>query len=323
MAKLRVSEVNKKIVFKLSELIDELPLSHVYNALSHSEMVDLFVYNKLSLMNIESSKLLTFIEDNEIIGFLSITKEAWDSNFFGFEIYNLNDFWYASYSDRLLELMIEEVFKFCVTKNVNSLRAKFNLNDISKIQFFENNGFRTMDVHGTYVFDYKRNSIPEIDYDDIRIRDYIEADLDPLVNLAESSYSLGRYYSDTHLSKKLCDKFHGSWIANSCNGNIADNVIVAEKNGKPIGYTTLKYDKNFDGLCEKKFGRMILSAVDPRARENKVYTKMIHYGLKWLQSEGADYASLGTQINNIPVQKSWASLGFKISKTGIWLYKWF
>ena len=158
-----------------------------------------------------------------------------------------------------------------------------------------------------------------MNYGNINLRSFKESDLDYVLNLARSSYTQDRYHANPDLPNEICDNFHESWIKNSCSGEIADYTVIAELDNIAVGYTTLKYFDNFDDIYTDKIGALMLSAVSPIAREAGIYTKMIHFGTNWLVDRGCRYIHLGTQVYNIPVQKSWTGLGYKIGDINTWL----
>ena len=88
--------------------------------------------------------------------------------------------------------------------------------------------------------------------------------------------------------------------------SFADKVIVSEYNNTVVGFTTGKADNT------QPYGHLVLSAVSDKYRGLGIYTSMIYEGIKWLEKEGFKGLIVGTQINNIAVQKAWIKLGFTV-----------
>ena len=131
-----------------------------------------------------------------------------------------------------------------------------------------------------------------------------------------------RFHSDPHLTAERCDELYAEWIRNSCSGQLADHIVVAELNGRPAAYTTLKLEGNHNGLSNVRTGGLILSATAPWAEGKGLYTSMINGGLKWFDAQGVEVSHLGTQVNNYPVQRAWARLGFRLAKSGPSMHLW-
>ncbi len=170
---------------------------------------------------------------------------------------------------------------------------------------FFRQGFYLTDTLLEYKYTYK-NELPEDFPHKTIIRDYTEKDINELMRISKKSFEYDRFHSDPFLDNNLCDKYYEQWIYNSCHG-FADKVIVSEHEGKAVGFTTGKADHN------QEYGRLVLSAVSDQYRGLGIYTSMIYEGMKWLQKEGFAGLFVGTQINNIAVQKAWIKLGFTVS----------
>lgn len=169
---------------------------------------------------------------------------------------------------------------------------------------FINHGFYLTDTLVEYIFYFDGRKMPEIKHKTI-IRDFKDADINSLSVIAKDSFTYDRYHSDPHLDDSLCDAYYEQWLYNSCYG-FADKVIVSEYNDEVVGFTTGKADHS------QEYGHLVLSAVSDKYRGLGIYTSMIYEGVKWLETEGFKGLIVGTQINNLAVQKAWIKLGFTI-----------
>lgn len=178
---------------------------------------------------------------------------------------------------------------------------------------FLKEGFYLTDTLFEYVYYFDGRKMPEINHKTI-LRDYKESDLEGLMAIAKGSFDFDRYHSDENLDNELCDKYYETWIYNSCHG-FADKIIVSEFNNEVVGFTTGKADHN------EELGHLVLSAVSSKYRGLGIYTSMIYEGVKWLEKEGFKGLVVGTQINNIAVQKAWIKLGFTVLDSEYVLHK--
>ena len=308
----------KKDFEEIAKVISNLPY-HYIRSIPTEELQNLFIRN--CIQEVENNHHFIVIEeDYKVMGFASILKSDWDSKFFNKKIYQVRHLWILNDNEEVFKLLINEIYFCC--KDVDTIQICLTYNTPFLVQLLERERFFTTDVHSTYFIDFAKTSINNMDYGNIILREYKDSDFDFLLEIARTSYDQDRYHSDPYLPNKICDSFYESWIRNSFSGEIADLTVVAELNNLPVGYTTLKNYNNFDNILSSKVGALILSAVSSNVREGGIYTKMIHYGMKWLKEKNCRYAHLGTQVYNIPVQKAWTGLGFKIGIVNTWLNKW-
>jgi RimJ/RimL family protein N-acetyltransferase len=276
-----------------------------------------------SAWNKETVYVLGAMINSSLVGFLHMNKLYWDSDHFGFDIVRLNHILAAPIAENpaeILEALLDAALAECAKNNTTAIHTRIPLDEIRLIQLLERFGFRMMDVQVTYCFDLQKQDI--VDFKDkCVIRGYQNSDKETFVDLARTAYTLDRFHADPHLSKERSDELHAQWIKNSCEGQIADYVVVAEVDGQPVGYTTCVFHGDHGDLLNLRIGGMILSAVAPQARGRGCYTSMINGGLKWFKDK-ADVVYLGTQVNNYPVQQAWAKLGFRLAQASVSLHLW-
>ena len=165
-------------------------------------------------------------------------------------------------------------------------------------------GFYLTDTLIEYVLKYDEKPLPPMKHKMI-LRDFVESDIESLMEIAKGSFTFDRYHSDPFLDNNLCDKYYEQWLYNSCHG-FADKIVVAEYNNEVVGFSTANADHS------QELGHMVLSAVSSKYRGLGTYTSMEYELIKWLKEEGFKGALLGTQINNVAVQKTWIKLGFTV-----------
>ncbi len=175
-------------------------------------------------------------------------------------------------------------------------------------------GFMLMDTLTEYIFVVKRAQLPQIQHK-CRLRNCRNEDLKRLKDIASSSFKRDRFHSDPYLNNELCDLYYKKWIENSYNG-FAEKVIVAEYNGEPVGFTTGKTYLN------EPYGHLVLSAVSEKYRGIGVYTSMIYEGIVWMLTEHPEIEGIvvGTQLDNLAVQKAWIRLGFTVYRSSYVLH---
>jgi RimJ/RimL family protein N-acetyltransferase len=197
---------------------------------------------------------------------------------------------------------------------------------IRSIQACEKAGFQIVDVLTTWAFEHTRRRIPEYGNQHI-IREYQPGDADVLLPLAREVYNRtpDRFHCDPYLPKHLSSDLYAEWFRNSCTGQLADHIVVAEFDGKPAGFITLKIGDDHNLLPNVRTGGIMLIATAPWASGKGICTSMLISSLKWLESQGVEVSHVGTQVNNYYVQRACAGIGFRPVKSGpsmhLWLHK--
>lgn len=223
---------------------------------------------------------------------MEIKRDSFNSEIFK---KNMGNILYESVSKTDMEKTIDfEGFEHLTIKIPSSDKATTN--------YFLQNGFRLSDTLVRYVLDLKDYQPKEF-LDRCNVRKALKSDVNSLAKLAKSSFKIDRFHSDPTLDDEDCDTYYEQWVKNSCQG-FADVVLVAEYQGKPVGFTT--------GKIYPKDAVLVLSAVDTKARGLGIYTTMIKAGIGWALKSKKSTLIVGTQIDNIAVQKAWIKLGFTV-----------
>jgi hypothetical protein len=270
--------------------------------------------------------LLACRSEERLTAFAALRWLDWDTTHFGFSIFRLQEFaaWGGPDRARFGAASLSWAVAEAAEKHgAATVHTWMPMEAMSSIQALEDVGFRTMDIQTTWIFDHTKDPVPGYQ-DRCVVRGYQPGDEAVFVPLAREAYTdtPDRFHSDPHIPRQASDELYAEWIRNSCRGALADHIIVAEVNSQPAGYTTLKLEGDHGGLSNVRTGALVLSAVAPWAEGKGLYTSMINGGLKWLAGQGVEISHLGTQVNNYPVQRAWARLGFKLAKSGPSMHLW-
>ena len=127
----------------------------------------------------------------------------------------------------------------------------------------------------------------------------------------------GHYHADERLDNSKCDEVYVSWAVSSCvSRDFADEVLVAELNGRVVGFATLRINSPDES-------EGVLFCVDSSAQRMGVYRSFMIHGMRWSVSKRMRSMVVSTQLINTPVQKVWTRLGFAIGDSYYTLHKWF
>lgn len=231
---------------------------------------------------------------------------SWDSEFFGFRIARVN-------SQQLTSDLVSEIDAWREAETIDCLYFLADPNDSQTIRLAEDYGYRLVDLRLTF----ERKLIP----DEVRplmdsIRPFVERDLEPLIQIARTSYSDSRFYFDPCFPREKCELFYETWVRNSTNGSgFADMTLVAELNGLTAGFITSK--------CHETIGHIGLVGVAESARGRSLGLALVNNALRWFIEQGMERVQVVTQGRNIAAQRLYQRCGFLTSDLGLWYHKWF
>jgi len=274
----------------------------------------------------EETYLLGCLSDSgDLLGFAHMRRLEWDTNQFGFEIWRLDHLglWDTSPQSAVARDLVQGSLQVLRPQGCQNLQANIPIDNLAAVHALEGCGFRTMEIQAIWIFDLNRTSIPA-KTNPGSIRDSEPADTDALVEVARAAYASipHRFHVDPHLSSRATSELWAEWMRNACSGQLADHIAVAENSGQVIGYSTMRYYGDHDGLCNARIAQLDLGAMSPGFRNRGVITDVVIHHLEWLKYRQADYALVGTQGNNIPPQRVWLKIGFKPVLMRLTLHHW-
>ncbi len=277
-------------------------------------------------LTIEKAYIAGYVSDEgDLLGFVQMRWMEWDTSHFGVEIWRLDHL--GVWSDLGQRRTVAEALARAVVQSVcerggETIQTRVAIDNLPAIHALEGAGFRTVEVLTTWLFDFARSSLPAKRQPEMA-RDFVPTDTEELIELARAVYTPipDRFHVDPHLSSRASD-LYAEWIRNSCSGKLADHIAVAESDGRVIGYATMKYHGDHDGLCNARIGQLGLGAMMPEFRNRGLVSDLVIHNLEWLDRHQADYVYVGTQGNNIPPQRLWLRVGFKPATTALALHFW-
>jgi hypothetical protein len=205
---------------------------------------------------------------------------------------------------------------FCREHGVQMLIARCAAEDLPAAQAMEAAGGRLMDVlvYWTRALD---RPLPE-EAPPAFVRGLRPQDVSEVGRVAADAFRgyFGHYHADPRLDRAKCDEAYVSWAIRSCTEPAAaSKVLVAEQAGRVGGFLTL-LSRGADEL------EIVLNGVDPALQRHGLYRGLLLGALHEARAGGARHLVVSTQLINIGVQKSWARLGFELSRSYCTFHLW-
>lgn len=235
----------------------------------------------------------------------------WDSEFFGVTIGRLR-------SERLDRASLDLAVEWCGQHEVDCLYALLTAEDAHTVRLAEEAGARFTDMRVTMrapAGQEPESPVADAPMPAPALRPSEPEDVPALETIARAAHAHSRFYFDTSFPDERCDALYERWIRESCAG-FADEVIVAELDGRAVGYVTMHLDPSAAarigllGVAEDTRGRGIGAALADRA-------------VAWARERGVSSVTVATQARNVSALRLYAQRGFLVESVALWYHLWF
>ncbi len=227
----------------------------------------------------------------------------WDSDFFGFPTAQTT-------TGSPTEMETREIMEWCQRSGIRCLYLLADAADTDTLRIVEKAGFRLADLRITLALSPLVDTLPTE-----AVREATWQDLAQLKEIATTSHRDSRFYHDPGFPRELCDKLYETWIERSVTSDFAQQVFVAELNGRLVGYVSCHLDT--------RGARIGLLAVDEQARGRGFGTRLIRQALYFFREHSCTSVTVVTQGRNLGAQRLYQKSGFRTQSVELWYHKWF
>lgn len=128
-------------------------------------------------------------------------------------------------------------------------------------------------------------------------------DLNKIKYIASDAFRKSYFYKCAFAKREAIDRYHAKWVENLSKAKDI-MIFTAKKDNKIAGFLILKLDKG------KRYGRIILIAVDKRHRGHGVGSALMSKCIEWGNGQIRDIF-VKTQQNNSAALLLYKKMGFK------------
>lgn len=230
-----------------------------------------------------------------------------DTERFGFNIAKINEF----------DSPIVDILKSLKLNGYKLIISKVNANNLHLINELEKYGFELKDIQVTYKIETS-DSLSLTQSANVMIRDAKLTDRNALFDIAQKSFKgYGHYAADKKLDAEKCNEIYSDWIVRSFDKQVADNILIAEIDGRVAGFLSHKIYGS-----ENKYAAGGIGAIDPVYRNRNIFQEITIAGINWARESNCKWVEHNVLITNYPVNRSFSNLGFRISNSFVTFHKW-
>jgi len=281
-----------------------------YNIFRKDELAKIFFYRMHNLFAINSQ--IVIVKDNQsVVGLACLSDSPWETKYFGIKISKINYLMSIANKDKVIDIkrmLLSSVLNIAKKEGIKCIMLKIDTQDFSSVYSLEDAGFKLMATHLTYIVNFKNLKVPEFKgY--CRIRRLKKKDISSLLRLTKLyAPRPSRFELDPYLPPKKSNQFYIQWVKNACDGSFADNFLVAERDGKIVGFFSYKVNnelKESFGINSIHKGLLIVS---PQGKGSAL-SLLKEATLQKIHGLPIDLAELEVYSYNYPIIRLYQKLG--------------
>lgn len=231
----------------------------------------------------------------------------WDSDFFQCRIAR------ATVS-RLTDDLAACIVDWCDAHAIDCLYFLADPSDAATIRLAQQHGCSLVDVRVLLGRQLDTEISPQARVSRICVRPVAVDDIPSLRAIAKVSHRDSRFCFDSNFEAGRAALMFEIWIEKSCHG-YADAVLVAEVEGRSVGYVTCQ-------LQEGSNGQIGLCGVASEAQGQGIGHRLVQGALQWFLDRGVKRVTVVTQGRNSAAQRLYQRCGFVTESMHLWYHWW-
>lgn len=271
----------------------------------------------------ETSRVLGARRGARLVGLAALDTLAWESEVFGIRMATMPAILAPDDSGEVQERLIHGVEAEARAMGLQHVTCRVPLEDETLRHSLARTGFLLADSTLELNWDVPRLRIEEHSHawrvTDIfgrtarifkmgtTVRPPVESDVEPMKALAREAFTRRtrtRYTADPALSAEATGELYAQWFENAWKGTFGDCVRIAADRSGPIGFQTLKVDRELSQALGLGIGVQGIGAVRPDRHKAGVALGLNCSVLMWARDQGLGSARGRVLANNYAMLKT-------------------
>ena len=230
---------------------------------------------------------------------MEILNDAWLGERFGHPVFTV----VAQPADA--EDLASEIGRHAANQASASYQAKVRARDVGLLRRLGEAGLQVVNL--TIVLSRAPGGPPRVEggSGEVEVRDGRPAEDDSVLAVVSSDFAATRFHLDPDIPQQIADDVRRAWVENLLGGRRGDQVIVAERRGRAVGFLSV-----VSGTVEGEQVREIdLMAVDHQHRREGIGRSLVSRFLADADGRCAR-VRVGTQAANEDAIRFYERLGF-------------
>ena len=257
------------------------------------------------------------------VGFAAVSPLDWDSAYFGLRMARLSIFVASNQSAQvqaIADKLLIAALKAASHNGVQHMSLRVDVEDIGLVHALEKHGFRLMDTLVAFAFHEGKNHLPEISliYD---LRLYRPDDYEAVLDIAAVCFKgyPNRFTVDPHLPRDRSQAFYIEWAKNCCKEIMADEILIAERKGRVIGFLAYRCNPELERHTDVRIMGSGLGGCYP-LRHNAFLELMKMLTIRGLAK--GDAIDIETQLFNMATIKFCQKLDYSYVRAKHSFHRW-
>lgn len=303
-------DFRKEIIIQLRLLLLKDPFYFYsnYSKINQTKYIEYLIHEieELNKKNLRNMILLAKKKD-KIVGMITLKFANWDTSYFGISMAKIRYLKAIGSKEDMVEIkkaLLGSLIQKCLEKRIKHLTIRIDLMDYTSLFVLEEMGFRVMTVEGVNILDNIEDRAISRKISSLKIRQMEEKDFDQLVDIGREVALIlkSHYHFDLGLPRNKVQNYYVENVINCCKGNIADEVIVAEQQGRAVGFLAYKFSPTFTQIVNSSKASVVLFAISSSKRGKDISTIFLYEASKYIL-EQVDFIIGKVYLHNIGMTK--------------------
>jgi ribosomal protein S18 acetylase RimI-like enzyme len=250
-----------------------------------------------------------FDESENVLAFSRLSESPWHTAVLGVPLYRAQPFLYQPEHSESLEPLVAALVD---TSVAGIIEVKIDGSDREAGAALAGAGFKLIGI-SVKLSARREDLIRPTDRSGLRIRPATEGDLDAVKRLVERTHVVSHFYNQPLFPTEKVREMFAAWFE-KCFRGLAEAVLVAEQDGRIIGFITLLVGRKTADLTGGPIGVVDFVGVDPTSQGKGIGACLLAEGHRFLERECRLF-EIRTELDNYQAIRAYQRFGYRITSS--------